>query len=140
MPEGIPYAGSNVVASAGLELNYVGDHCYAYSGLQSIATSSQTLLSFQTGNNTIEAEIYCTGPLKFSDPATGNITNFKLSINGVAVHLLGNRTANTAYTNPLTNTIKVILPPYTNVLIESDSSATDATQFSAASLTGRVYK
>jgi len=139
MPEGVGYASSNVIAGAGLELNYVGDHCYAYSGLQSISSSSQTLLSFQTGNNTIEAEIYCTGPLKFSDPASGDKTNFQISINGVAMHILGSRAANSAYTNPFPNTIKVILPPYTNVLIESDSSTTDATQFSAASLTGKVY-
>jgi len=140
MPKGIPYASSNVVAGAGLELNYIGDHCYAYSGLQSISSSSQILLSFQTGNTTIVADIYCSGPLQFSNPAAGDKSNFQISINGVAVHLLGSRAANTDYTNPLPATVKVILPPYTNLLIEVDSNSTAADQFTASSLVGRVYK
>ena len=57
MPEGIPYASSNVVAGAGLELNYVGDSVFGYSGAVTMANSGTeySLLEFTTGNKTIQA-------------------------------------------------------------------------------------
>jgi len=58
MPEGVGYSGSNVVVNTGLELNYIGAHCYAYSG-QKVATGGgdATLLSFTTGAQTIVGEL-----------------------------------------------------------------------------------
>ena len=49
MPEGVGYSGSNVVASVGLGLNFVGDQVYAYSGVHNGTNSFVNYLSFTTG-------------------------------------------------------------------------------------------
>jgi len=83
MPEGIPYSGSNVVATAGLSLNYVGNHVYAASGLVLDAGTggpNTTLLNFTTGAKAIIAT------LDFNDDSTGGSDiYFTMKYNGIEV-------------------------------------------------------
>jgi hypothetical protein len=138
MPEGIPYASSNVVAGAGLELNYIGNHCYAFSGEFGTSGVSQTTLEFTTGKEYIIFKAYFTGPLKFSDPNTGREANWQVSLNGIIIANIHTDTTEADITAQ--GELEFLVPPFTNVLIELDGNDTDAAYTSCVVLTGTVYK
>tara|TARA_Y100000310_G_C20009155_1_gene502103 strand:+ start:52 stop:465 length:414 start_codon:yes stop_codon:yes gene_type:complete len=119
-------------------LSIAGDRVYAYSGQYQISTSAQTILLFATGNKLIDAVIQVSGPLKFSDPSSGEKSNYQLSFNGVVVYLLGQRAANSGYTNPLSDSVRLIIPPRTTVKLEVDSSAATAGIYNSAIIAGQI--
>jgi hypothetical protein len=88
MPEGIPYASTNVVAGAGLELNYVGNHVFAFSGgiITLAGNADATMLDMVTGSEYIVGDFVFFAAV---DPnLTGGVkTKFKLTLNGVKVAL-----------------------------------------------------
>ena len=107
MPEGVGYSGSNVVAAAGLELNYVGNRVYAASGLivdTGTGGPNTTLLNFVTGANAIVAT------LDFNDDSTGGSDiYFRMTYNGVGViDAKGGQEF-------LPWKYDIFIPPYTNV-------------------------
>jgi len=110
MPEGIPYASSNVIASAGPDYNVVGDRCFAYSGLiESTTVSSATFecLNFQTGSKTAHVRFdYGT------DYGGNNDIYVLIQLNGVTVWKTNYTSSNTISEQP----IKLVLPPFTNVV------------------------
>jgi hypothetical protein len=83
MPEGVGYASSNVIAGVGKDLNYVGKHCYAYSGsIQDAASDApdSVMLDFATGNETIK------GKLQFeSDSFAQQVYYLKVELNGIPI-------------------------------------------------------
>jgi hypothetical protein len=110
MPKGIPYASSNVIAGVGPEYNIVGNHCFAYSGTVQAASSSSAdveCLNFQTGSQSALVRFdYGT------DYGGNNDMYIDIQLNGVTVWKTSNTTSNTINDQPL----KMVLPPYTNVL------------------------
>jgi hypothetical protein len=107
MPEGVGYSGSNVVAGAGLELNYVGNHVYAASGIVNDSGTggpNATLLNFVTGANAIVAT------LDFNDDSTGGSDiYFRMKYNGISVlDAKGGQEF-------LPWKYDIFIPPYTNV-------------------------
>jgi len=139
MPEGVGYSGSNVVAGAGLELNYVGNHAYAYSGVIQTATANVTQLDFQTGKGIIVGDISVYGCVDDSNPDLGGTTAFTISFNGVIIFKIKSDTL-VHRDSESVKTVPVIIPPYTSVTIQADSSNSDAGLRTAASLTGRVIQ
>jgi hypothetical protein len=133
MPEGIPYASSNVTAGVGLELNYLGRHCFAYSGWVPVGSSNVNLLEFTTGNNYIIAEF------QFSS-AAAHTDNFqyqvKLNDTGTFSYIV---TDAAQYTDP-DLPIRIVIPPYTNVkaMAKNLSSGTEYGQ--NVVMTGKLYK
>jgi len=117
-----------------------GKNCYAYSGQFQIATSAATMLLFKTGPDPIDANLQVSGPFKFSDPASGEKSNFQLSFNDVKIYIMGSRAANSGYTNPLSDSVKLIIPPLTTVKLEVDSSAATADIYTSAILHGSVIE
>jgi len=108
MPEGIPYASANVVAAAGKELNYIGDHCFAYSGAFTMASAATeySLLEFTTGNKTIQAWV----AFRNVTLNTNNNTTAKWYMNNVLVlqvELESSETASPGWVG------RLIIPPYT---------------------------
>jgi len=107
MPEGIPYAGSNVVAGAGLELNYVGNHVYAASGLipnAGTGAPDSTMLNFTTGAKAIIAT------LDFNDNSTGGSDiYFRMNYNSIVVL---DAKGGLEF---LPWKYNILIPPYTNV-------------------------
>lgn len=72
------------VVQPGLDLRYIGNHAYAYSGKIEITGDSggatQTLLSFTSGKS------YFVGDLNFSTTAESGVTvSFETSLNGSVV-------------------------------------------------------
>jgi len=138
MPEGVDYASSNVIAGTGLELNYVQDRVYAYSGTFPAATSDQTMLEFMTGSKTIKGLFECMGT--FNPNASGNIgdgknTAFQIYLNGVVVSSI--KIGSIGESMPTKERQEIIIPPYTNVKLTVLSSGASGTELSTATFVGK---
>ena len=130
MPEGVGYASSNVVAGTGLELNYVGNHCFAYSGVVSVDDTQTDLLNFQTGNKTIRAIII------FNSVTTDKLYLHKILFNEIIVQEYfafdsgGRRGV----------IFDMIIPPYTSVRCTSENDEDNASKDQIVSLAGKLYE
>ena len=123
-------------SGTGSSLNYIGNHCYAYSGAFGATTSAQTTLEFETGGQYIVGEMLTLGGVAF-DTTGGLKSAFRISINGevVAVTLIDNQTDHSTSNNA----IPMLLAPYSRVKVEVDSDDNNATVLSTTIFTGRVY-
>jgi hypothetical protein len=128
---GNPVGGSNP-AGVSQNLNYIGDHAYANSGVVTDAASGSattTMLDFTTGSS------YFVGHLNFTDGHVANDNMF------MSVALDGQITVDLAYKSGAAgadnlNKYSLFIPPFTRVTIKFGSSSTaNATVW----LVGRVY-
>jgi archaellum component FlaF (FlaF/FlaG flagellin family) len=138
MPEGVGY-GSNIVAGAGLELNYVGSHCYAYSGLYLANTTAFTVLEFQTGKGYIVGEMQLNAAVDDDGPTSVNINSANILFNGISVALIRAGVAGDD-TTPTSERQKLIIPPLTQVQVIVDSNGTESDRWLSVVFTGRVHK
>ena len=136
MPEGIPYSSTNVIAGTGLDLNYIGNHCYAYSGEFEASTSDQTVLNFTTGSKYIVGELFVSGPIE-PGASTGAITTFIVKMNGINAILL--KVDSAQEDQPNNEKVKLILPPYTNLTVITDSDANSSSRHTTTAFTGEVH-
>jgi len=135
MPEGVGYSGSNVVAGTGLELNYVGDHVFAYSGVIDVgAVQSQeyNLLDFTTGNRTIRALFQ---PVNFEPANVVYDFQWKVYLNSILVYAFIVEAGNIA--TPYEE-IDLIVPPLTGVLITAQNPQAGAGYDLGAVFTGKL--
>lgn len=130
MPEGIPYSSQNV-ASAGKELNYVGIHCFAYSGEVSVNNSEVTLLEFTTSNDVIKGQCQNGFP---SD--SGDNMLFKLYLNGIIV--FGYVAPSASETSTPWGYYDIVLPPNTNVKMTAENVGSSSTRPIAGKFIGRI--
>ena len=133
-PEAVPSNAS--VASTGLGLRYIGQHCYAYSGIILSADGSKTCLGpFTSGSGYITGKYLLSGGLFISDVGEGANIIYTLKLNDQIIWEIKITTnpegSPTAYTPPL------LIPPITKVEILVQAS--QANLECSASLTGRVY-
>jgi len=137
MPEGIPYASSNVVAGTGLDLNYVGDHAMAYSGIvNTVQDTYATVLDFTTGSGYIEGTIGFYGPAKDDDAASGSNGLFKLFFNDQIILYVNQELVNEDMATA--SAIPLIVPPFTNVRVEVIGPANN--YLTSAVFVGKVHK
>ena len=136
MPEGVGYASTNVVAAAGLDLNYVQDRCFAYSGLFEATTSTQTVLDFATGSNVIVGKFTFNGLTRLAAASAGGITAFQVTFNGIAISQCKCDTA--AHDMPAQNFQDVVIPPYTSVQVQILSGEDTANEKTCVTFTGRT--
>jgi len=131
----IPTSASS--ASVGLGLRYIGRHCYAYSGTFQSVTTSAIMLEFQTGSGYIVGDLTCNGSIKFSDAAGGDVTAWKITINGEVSALL--KTESGLEEQPMQVVQTFVLPPLTTFKLERDGVANNTAHLNTATFTGRVY-
>jgi len=137
MPEGVGYGPQNT-ASTGLNLNVIGSHAYAYSGLFAASTNDQTALSFTTGNYYLVGYLQLNGSVDDDNPGSSVGTNCRVSLNGVGAFILV--TGDASFRMTKSPRQKIVIPPYTEVIAIIDSSETQADQYGAVVITGRIYK
>jgi len=133
--DGIPPTASIVVP--GLSLNYVGEYCYAYSGLIQIASTNVEQLNFTTGEGIIVGTISCYGVVDTANAALGATTAFTIAFNGVNAFKIKTDTENERM--PSVQTAPIIIPPFTLVEVNADSNNADVGFESSVSIAGRVY-
>lgn len=123
------------VVQPGLDLRYIGNHAYAYSGKIEITGDSggatQTLLSFTSGKS------YFVGDLNFSTTAESGVTvSFETSLNGSVVTTMKVDTrGNGGFIWP--TVYSIIIPPFTIVIVKWGIDT--STESGTAILSGRVY-
>jgi len=136
MPEGVGY-GPQDTASVGLNLNVIGNHAYAYSGKHAASQTALTVVQFTTGSFYLVGIINFNGYVDDDDPGARNAGNCQVSFNSQGVILMN--TGTTAVDAPTETSSKILIPPYTNVLIEIESDANAADQYATVSIVGRIY-
>jgi hypothetical protein len=129
-------AGSNP-AGVGTSINYIGDHAYAYAASEAAATTSDTRLNFSTGALYIVARLTCNGSADPTGTDNGNITVWDLNFDSQLVVRIKTETAQENMPTSLYNDI--IIPPYTNVTVLSQSNGDSAGRLTTCSIVGRVY-
>jgi len=127
MPEGVGYSGSNVVASVGLGLNYIGNRCYAYSGAHNGTASYVSYLLFTTGKEPILAKVNFNGAPSPDDPSTGGESICRISLDEQVVAYMKTSTNSPDATGSVQKSILVI-PPFTKVEIDVRTLANAAFQ------------
>ena len=134
MPEGIAYVGANVIAGAGKELNYLGNHVYAYSGEVSVDDNETTLLSTTSGAGIIISKFYFP---RLEVTAVSDDYLWTVKFNGVVIY----RTQTTSsFQVPLRVGVKLIIPPYTAVTVTGLNITDDSANNIGAIIVGKVFK
>jgi len=138
MPEGIPYASSNVIAGVGPDLNYIGNHCYAFSGSIIANNNTVTCLDFKTGAGYIVADF--SQALNYSNVGNGKLIGFTIELNGIVIcdNLEATQTFGTNENNQ-PSTFSFIIPPYTQVKTEATTDGAADIPF-YHSIKGKIYK
>jgi hypothetical protein len=124
------------VVQTGLDIRYVGEHAFAYSGLFAASATAETALDFTTGSGYIVAELQLNAAV---DDDSGSMKGAfsVLTFNGVNVAVL--ITANSANDAPGSVRQSLIIPPFTHVVATIDMEGAGADEYGSITLVGRVY-
>jgi len=126
-------AGSGGTSGTGRGLNFVGDHCFAYSGnFVSSGTDDTTYLEFGSPSNQ-----YIVGRFEFMYDETANASiDFEVNFNdeSIASFIIGN--AGSAGTGLQPAVVHVIIPGDTRVKVTCKGNSSNFT----VAFTGRVYR
>jgi len=132
MPEGVGYASSNVIAGTGLDLNYVQDRVYAFSGIIGATNTETDLLNFTTGNKVVDGQVYLA---LVSNSADDYIFNVYIN-NILAFGAVTKAGAN--YGMPRNVIIPIIVSPYTVVRVTAQNVSDSSSQNCCATINGKV--
>ena len=138
MPEGVGYGPQNT-ASTGLNLNVIGNHAYAASGIFDSITTTQTLLKFTSGNFYFVGEITVSGGVEFSSGGlpNGTMNAFQLSFNGTVLAVYKTDTNDEDMFS--SHSMPIIIPPYTEVQIDMVANANNTGDMASCAINGRIY-
>ena len=137
---GGPVGVSNSFTGAAEALEVAGDFAYAYSGQHQMSTTAVEHLKFTTGNYLFVGEFQFFGPVQFSSGQidNGDFGGVQISFNEAALFI--GKVDTKEEDSPTEIKGPLIIPAYTEVLVEVVSSATTAGFFTSVNLMGRIYK
>ena len=132
MPETDTIPVSASVASTGKGIRYIGDHCYAYSGVIAATNVETTYLEFNT-----DGDSYIIGKFQFSycHIASDDYV-YRFYLNEQIVQQYANGAGTTQNGD---DTIVLVIPPGTKVKLTAQNVTDTSDQQQAVSLVGRVY-
>ena len=121
-------------------LDIYGDFAAAYSGQQNINTSAVQHLKFTTGNYLFVGDLQFNGAIAFTSGAIagGDVSGCQVKFNDVIVFDLKTETG--AEDMPTEVTVPILIPAYTEVLVEVISSGSTAGFFTSVNMIGRIYR
>jgi len=121
-------------------LDIYGDFAAAYSGQQTINNSSVQHLKFTTGNYLFVGQLQFNGAIKYvaADLGSGDLSSCLVSFNDINLFSLKVETG--AEDMPTEVTVPILIPAYTEVLVEVLSSNATAEFFTSVSVVGRIYR
>ena len=135
MPEGVDY-GPQFTASTGLSLNVIGNFAYAFSGTKQIETSNVEHLNFTTGNYVLVGEFTFYGAVDTANLGLGDISGCTVAFNGVDLFTVKIDTEQEDMPNPMV--FPIIIPPYTEVVVNVITDDDSTNHLTAATLTGKI--
>ena len=125
------------VVQPGLEIRYVNEFVYAFSGMHNVASSNIEHLNFTTGSGVIVGTISCMGSVDTANAALGGVTAFTIAFNGITVFKIKTDTEHEDM--PSVQTVPIMIPPFTLVEVNADSTNSDVGLETSATIAGRVY-
>ena len=120
------------IASTGLGLRYIGEHCYAYSGIVAVDDNETTLIDTATGAGYLT--LFWDSSYSPGAYTTDRYT-FKLYLNDLLIH------AEFHYDNNIETMgiTRILIPPLTRLKITAKNVTNISSQDCLTILTGRVY-
>ena len=133
----IPVSAS-IASTSKTSLRYIGDWCYAYSPEVGQLNSSQNLFTWRTGSGLIVGRLRITGPVDYTGPSNGRSANTRVKFNDEVIANLHNDTQNASakLNDP---SLKLLIPPFTLVVVDFHGINTAGDFKTTAVFTGRVY-
>jgi len=125
------------IASTGLGISYIGEHCYCYPGETVQTASTLTVLDFTTGAGYIVGQLFVSGAVAPGSSGGGGNTSYQLKLNGIDV--LNIKLETDQEDMPGDTWAPLLFPPFTDVELTVASSGADVDRFTTASFVGRVY-
>jgi hypothetical protein len=122
------------VASPGLGLRYVGQHCYAYSGTVDVDATETNLLKFTSGSGYIVARWL---PQYMVESHVGDDFRFVVYFNDQVVASVIMAAA--ADRDAFYRDVDLIIPPLTEVKMTADNKTQNVARLVGGILTGRIY-
>ncbi len=122
-------------------LEIISDHAYAYSGLIVASTSPSDALNFTSGNYYFFGTLQLNAPADDDAPGSvrAGLANIKLNDSSVAILNCGTD-SNDVPARPNSIAQQLVIPPYTNVVVEVESDSDAGDMFLSIVLTGRIYR
>ena len=119
-------------------LDFVGNHVLGVGSTTSDASQNfGTLLDFKTPDNSyIVAEVTCFGPVDPSSPASGQASNFKISMNDSIIAYLNIDTSQED--QPSVETIPLVIPGGSQIKVEANAASSAWVMY--CWITGRVHR
>jgi len=111
-------------------------HAYAYSGLIVSHTTAVTVLDFTTNSEYIEGCFQLNGAVDDDSPADVTLASANVSFNETSIFILV--TGNNVHRAAMSVSQKIIIPPFTRVIIVVDMEAIAADQYASVIFTGKV--
>lgn len=105
-------------------------------GSYAASATAATHIDFISGAGLILGRLYVNGTIE-SGSSSGEITTFTVKFNGITVCMMKVDSAQEQH--PITVFQDLLIPPFTNVQIEVDSSGDNSGRKSTITFTGRVY-
>ena len=124
-------------AGTGGGLNYIGNHCYAFSGAFEATTSAQTMLQFTTANAYAVAKLTVSGAIDSATAGNGLSTVFVVSVNSEEV--LRIKVDTDQEDSPTLEVVPLLLEPYSKIEVTSISNGDVSSRKTTAAIVGRVY-
>ena len=115
-------------------LELVGSHAYAYSGVKTLNSNFQDMISFTSGNYYFVGTIGVEG--EFDDLAQSQV-RIQLKLNGTII--FQSHQAATSDSMIFDTPIPIIIPAYTDVVIAGSQNSGSDIDFEIL-LTGRIYR
>ena len=119
-------------------LEIYGDFAAAYSGPLQVATSNVQYLNFTSGNYLFVGSLTFSGPINITAVTTGGAAVAEISFNGTVVLKLKVETGQEDM--PTVVSIPVLIPAYTEILVEVNTDTTGAGSTCNVDLVGRIYR
>jgi len=119
-------------------LSVVLDRCYAYSGPIQVNGGSYTEhLNFTTGKNVIEGSFTFSGPTLPANTPTGQLSIFRIKLNGVVIMYAKVDTLNEDM--PSVTTIPFLIPPLSIVQVNAENGDSTTNMVVSSIFVGRIY-
>ena len=136
---GGPIGQSNSFTGKAEALEIVGDFAYAYN--QSEMTNTDlTVFEFTTGNYLFVGQVEFSGPINFSAAQIpyGNIGGLSIALGGNVIAYIKSEAGQEDMGLP--SVFSLIIPPYTDVKMQTLNEVGDATFIQSTAITGRLYR
>ena len=136
---GGPIGQSNSFTGKAEALEIVGDFAYAYN--QSEMTNTPlTVFEFTTGNYLFVGEVEFVGPISFAaaQVASGGIAGLSIALGGNVIAYVKSDSEREEMTIP--SSYSLIIPPYTDVKLETLNIENNSTYVQSIGITGRLYR